>query len=129
MRGIGQAGAPGQSHAWLLLKLNQIVPKHSAIISAYGNCAIHSNHTDIARYSNKDDAGYEAISGQLWLWANEIEEEKKARKAISRNPDSELLRVKRETRFGHNTYSGKVDSGGGSDLQGNQIDGNFVLNC
>jgi len=40
---------------------------------------MHANHADIARYTNAEDAGYEAVSGQLWMWANEIEENKNAK--------------------------------------------------
>ncbi|KAI9736938.1 MAG: hypothetical protein M1835_003291 [Candelina submexicana] len=58
-----------------VIGVGEIVPKHSAILSAYGNCGIHANHMDMTKFSSANDAGYRAVSGQLWLWVNEIEEE------------------------------------------------------
>jgi len=44
-------------------------------LSAYPNRGIHANHMDITRYSDPQDAGYRAVSDQLWLWVNDIETE------------------------------------------------------
>jgi protein SERAC1 len=71
----------------------KIVPKHSAILSAYRCQSIHANHMDMTRFSGANDPGYQAVSGELWLWANEIEEQL-ASKPLQAQPTKECVVTK-----------------------------------
>ncbi|KAI9652188.1 MAG: hypothetical protein M1831_007169 [Alyxoria varia] len=46
-----------------------IVPKHSAILQGRTPCGIHANHVDMTKFSENEDAGYQAILGELWRWS------------------------------------------------------------
>ena len=52
--------------------VGHIVPKHSAIITQYGNQSIRANHVDMTKFKDRGDQGYQAIAGQLKIWAMEI---------------------------------------------------------
>ncbi|CAO2653341.1 Nn.00g027520.m01.CDS01 [Neocucurbitaria sp. VM-36] len=52
--------------------VGRVVPPQSAILSTYPNQSIYANHMDMTKFSRANDAGYEAISGKLWLWVREI---------------------------------------------------------
>lgn len=83
----------------------KIVHKHSAILSAYRRQSIHANHTDMTTFSGANDPGYQVVSGELWLWANEVEERlasKPLQAQPTKNeslPNSDDLREKRGKKF------------------------------
>ena len=52
--------------------LGHIVPKYSAILTRYGNQGIHANHVGMTKFKDRSDQGYQAIAGQLMIWAREI---------------------------------------------------------
>ena len=54
--------------------IGPIVPRHSAILTRYGNEGIHANHVSMTKFKHKNDQGYQAVAGQLRIWAREIEQ-------------------------------------------------------
>lgn len=83
----------------------------------------------ITRFSSSKDAGYVAVSGQLWLWVDALQKQAEAhRKATA--PEApipiEELRDRRTNRFettqetGGFLYPGSTISGGGPVFNGNQ---------
>ena len=53
--------------------IGYIVERQSAILSGYPSASIHQNHSDMTKFTGAEDAGYERVSGQLWLWVNAIQ--------------------------------------------------------
>ncbi len=49
-----------------------VIPKHSAILPGYPAIGIHSNHTDMAKFSSADDPGFKAVCGELNRWMEDI---------------------------------------------------------
>jgi hypothetical protein len=59
----------------LLLVLNlryKVVPPHSAILPGYTPIGIRSNHMDMTKFADLDDAGFKAIAGELRRWVKEV---------------------------------------------------------
>jgi hypothetical protein len=77
----------------------------------------------MVRFSTANDSGYKKVSGQLWLWVEEIKEKEDVSvTANSTIADIDQIRLKRESRF-----SGNISTGGGHVFQGNQVMKNFNL--
>jgi protein SERAC1 len=111
-----------------LTKCIQIVPKHSAILSAYPNRSIHANHMQMTKFSGTKDAGYVSVSDQLWLWVDTLQKEANAQAEAGSGLQmpAEEVRERRNRRFGtmqdvvsESQYSGSVNAGGGPVFQGN----------
>jgi protein SERAC1 len=111
----------------------QIVPKHSAILAAYPNRGIHANHMDMTKFSSPQDAGYIAVSGQLWRWVKEIkavlkaaedavEEEARASRAPPL-PSQRLLLDSQPS--GGPSSAGIVSTGGNATFNDNFVVGNW----
>ena len=52
----------------------QVVPRASAVISTVADAepiAIPANHLNMVKFASREDAGYERVSGQLWLLTEE----------------------------------------------------------
>ena len=76
------------------VKLLQIVPKQSAILTAYPNNGIHATHTGMTRFNTAGDTGYVRVRDQLWLWYNKVEENQDAwneKKAAGKRQQQRLL--------------------------------------
>ena len=99
-------------------KAAKIVPKHSAILTAYENASIHATHTDMTKFATKNDTGYVRVSDQLFFWCQELTA-----------PSQDDVRNRRLERFAESStqnWSGTVNSGSGSWVQGNvQAGGNI----
>ncbi|KAI9697680.1 MAG: hypothetical protein M1836_004630 [Candelina mexicana] len=109
-----------------VIGVGEIVPKHSAILSAYDNRGIHANHMDMTKFSSADDAGYRAVSDQLWLWVNEIEDEfrqNKEKLSKDRKPIPEDIRQGRERMMQEASSAGIISTGSGATFSGNQVAG------
>ena len=107
--------------------VGHVVPKHSAILSRYGNQGIHASHTDMTRFADRMDQGYRNISNQLRIWALEIESLPEASSAPQAQPlDVEEIRAGGGKKSGLGTslgrsshvYAGSVNSSGGQLIQG-----------
>ena len=51
-----------------------MVPRASAVVPGQANAesiVIHANHTDMVRYTSKNDGGYSTISDKLQIMARE----------------------------------------------------------
>ena len=100
---------------------------------------------DMTRFSGPNDPGYQAVSGELWVWANEIEEHIASKKLqaqpnkIEQLPNSDDIREKRGKKFAtiaditggggsSPVYSGNFNSGGGPIFAGKQNAGRDVVN-
>ncbi|KAI4087438.1 MAG: hypothetical protein LQ344_006774 [Seirophora lacunosa] len=102
-----------------------IAPRHSAILSRYGNQGVHANHVGMTRFADRMDQGYQNVCNQLRIWALEIESD--ARPVHVQQLGSEQLDFRRGNRFGDvrriegpsHVYSGPVSSYGGQVIQGN----------
>jgi len=76
---------------------------------------------DMTKFSSAKDAGYVAVSDQLWLWADTLKK--------TETQFMEEIREGRNKKFGtmqdvgSSVYSGSVNSGGGLVFQGNQSAG------
>lgn len=125
--GIGEVG---DSWFWTFRRIDerQIVPSHSAILSAYPNSGIHGNHMDMTRFSGPTDNGYVRVSEQLWLWVDTIE-----RTLQSSAPAPSELREKRNKKFGsmqdidpQPERAGFFHSGGGPIIFGSQSAGRDI---
>lgn len=77
---------------------------------------------EMARFHGAQDPGYVAVSSQLWLWCNAIQESR---------PSVETIREKRNRRFGElHDVAPTVISGGGPVFMGNQTAGrDFNVNA
>ncbi|KAI4113334.1 MAG: hypothetical protein LQ345_005661 [Seirophora villosa] len=102
-----------------------IVPRHSAILSRYGNQGVHANQVGMTRFADRMDQGYQNVCNQLRIWALEIESD--ARPGHVEQLSSEELDFRRRNRFEDvrriegpsHVYSGPVSSYGGQVVQGN----------
>lgn len=95
---------------------------------------------DMTKFKSREDAGFVAVSDQLWLWTNEIEESATQSRPAVPSTDTDIadVRATRIRRFGTaddtsservSVFSSAIDSGGGSVFQGNpSTTGNFTLN-
>jgi hypothetical protein len=86
----------------------QIVPRHSAILSAYPGRSIHANHMEMTKFSSSTDLGYQVVSNQLWLWTDEIGSE--ANTAPMRQLPPEELQAKSQQAL--SSASGEVNASG-----------------
>ncbi|KAJ4287135.1 hypothetical protein N0V88_007757 [Collariella sp. IMI 366227] len=50
-----------------------VVPQDSAILPGYIPIGIHSNHSDMTKFTSTDDPGFVAVSGELRRWIRDIE--------------------------------------------------------
>jgi hypothetical protein len=112
----------------LITTFLQIVPKHSAILSAYPNKSIHANHMQMTKFGSSQDPGYVSVSSQLWLWVDAIEKvQAEASAQAGPQVTAEEVRETRNRRFGtiqdivqqQNSY-GEVRNRDGIVVQGNQ---------
>ena len=103
----------------------KIVPDHSAILARYANESVHANHMDMTKFGSANNKGYRDVSDTLWIWANDA-----AKQSLSAHPTTETIRGIREGRLGRtqNVFAGKVNSGGGPVMQGNQISEGSIVN-
>jgi hypothetical protein len=95
-------------------KLLQIVPKQSAILTAYPNNGIHATHTGMTRFKSSKDAGYVRVHDQLWLWYNIVEKSQdawKEKKDVARRQQQRLLQPATESDRGGVSYGGVVFNG------------------
>lgn len=87
---------------------------------------------DMTKFSRRDDPGYKAVSGLLWLWVSEIESEILGMKEETLVPSKEEVRDLRVRRFGamsdvdEMNFSGTVNSVGGPVIIGGQRAGRDV---
>lgn len=110
----------------------QIVPDYSAILPGYQKSCIHDNHMDMTKFKSANDPGYDAVSGQLWLWTDAIEKRMETHNA---EPPSrkEIRDLRRDKSYGtmqdilSPMYSGSVNAGRSS-FQGNaHVGGDFSM--
>ena len=106
--------------------VRHVVPSHSAILTSYGNQGIHANHVQMTRFKGKTDKGYLDVSGQLRIWAREVEEQ--ARSAEARNSNINEVRERFVSKFGElrggerlRLYAGAVRSNSGPIIQGDVV--------
>lgn len=97
-------------------KLLQIVPKQSAILTAYPNNGIHATHTGMTKFKTAKDAGYVRVHDQLWLWYNAVEESQdtwKEKKDVEKEQQQSLLQPASvaESDRGGTPYRGPVFNG------------------
>jgi hypothetical protein len=100
---------------------------------------------DMTRLSGANDPGYQAASGELWLWSNEVEEQlasKPLQAQSAKNeslPNRDDLREKRGKKFATMTnlawgsgsspvYSGNFNIGGGPIFTGERSAGRDIVN-
>jgi len=61
------------SFFFLVLNLRyKVVPPHSAILPGYTPIGIRSNHIDMTKFADLDDAGFKAVVGELHRWTKEV---------------------------------------------------------
>ena len=77
---------------------------------------------DIAKFSSAKDAGYIAVSDQLWLWADTLKKKTEAQ-CIEEIQERRNEKFGTKQNVGSSVYSGSVNSGGGPVFQGNQFAG------
>ncbi|KAI9781584.1 MAG: hypothetical protein M1835_004275 [Candelina submexicana] len=90
------------------------------------NRGIHANHMDMSKFSGANDAGYRAVSDQLWLWVNEIEDELRQNKeklSKDRKSIQEDIRQGRERMMQEASSAGIISTGSGATFSGNQVAG------
>ncbi|KAK5735516.1 hypothetical protein LTR17_008049 [Elasticomyces elasticus] len=49
-----------------------VVPKHSAILSAYNSISIPRDHAGMTKFQDANDIGYQRVSSELWIWARDL---------------------------------------------------------
>lgn len=94
--------------------IGDIVPRNSAILPVYPNASIHSNHSDMTKFTGKKDAGYIRVRDQLELWVEAAAKQATMAQTTDVNQDRES-NAKDESR---GTRS-NVQSGGGAIFMGN----------
>ena len=99
----------------LLRTALKIVPRHSAILSAYQNTPIHSDHMSMTKFTSKNDPGYVRVSDVLWLWISEVEKKKEER-------------IRHDSADGPHASYGAVYSGGGPVIIGSNNAGRDIVN-
>lgn len=90
----------------------QIVPDHSAVLSAYPNRSIHGNHMQMTRFTGPRDPGFVAVSDKLWQWVDELETQSQTTPVPEPEPTFRSHRM--------------IDSGGGAVFQGSQFAGGNI---
>ncbi|KAJ5166726.1 uncharacterized protein N7482_005507 [Penicillium canariense] len=90
--------------------IGKIVSDQSATLPGYQSRSIHGNHMEMTRFSGPKDPGYVAVSGQLWLWVYELE---------NQFPPAPVATH-------HNRPQYLIDSGGGAVFQGTQRAGRDI---
>ncbi|RAO73451.1 uncharacterized protein BHQ10_009463 [Talaromyces amestolkiae] len=110
--------------------LGEIVPKQSAILTAYPNNGIHATHTGMTKFKTAMDAGYVRVHDQLWLWYNAVEESQdawKEKKDVAKRQQRLLQPVSvAESDRGGTPYRGPVFNGpiyGRNVTSGTQVTG------
>ncbi|KAH7258710.1 hypothetical protein B0J15DRAFT_465964 [Fusarium solani] len=48
--------------------IGPIVPMHSAILPAYNSIGIRQNHVTMTKVESENDAGFQSVSSELWMW-------------------------------------------------------------
>ena len=76
---------------------------------------------DMTKFGSAKDAGYVAVSDQLWLWANTLKKTEAQCREETRERSNKEFGTKQD--IGSAVYSGSVNSGGGPVFQGNQSAG------
>ncbi|KAH8683389.1 Alpha/Beta hydrolase protein [Tricladium varicosporioides] len=71
--------------------LGEIVPKQSAILTAYPNTSIHATHTGMTRFKTAKDAGYVRVRDQLWLWVEDSQDAWKEKKDAAKRQEQRPL--------------------------------------
>jgi protein SERAC1 len=108
----------------------QIVSDESAILSAYPNGSIHANHTEMVRFSSVKDDGYIAVSGQLWLWTDALQQaaeaKAKAQAALTSSQASSEDNTFEMMRDANSQMIGSVTSNGGPIFLGNNNAGRNI---
>ena len=107
----------------------QIVPKQSAILTAYPNNGIHATHTGMTKFKTAKDTGYVRVQNQLWHWYNTVEENQEAwkKKQVSGGKQQQQLQPVNatESNNGENLYGGSVFNGtitGHNVIAGTRVD-------
>lgn len=96
--------------------LSQIVPKQSAILTAYPNNGIHATHTGMTKFKTTRYAGYVRVHDQLWFWYDIVEESQdawKEKKDAAKRQQKHLLQPASatESNRGVTSYGGPVFNG------------------
>ncbi|KAK1768311.1 hypothetical protein QBC33DRAFT_370839 [Phialemonium atrogriseum] len=71
-----------------------VVPRQSAVVPGQANAepiAIHADHTNMVRYTSKQDVGYDTISGHLQIMASDAPEQIRLRWEAKRRANKERL--------------------------------------
>jgi hypothetical protein len=63
---------------------------HSAILPSYNSIGIHKNHMDMAKFAEKEDPGYLAVSIEIWRWVKDIKTQRQLIES-NKSPDVEAL--------------------------------------
>jgi len=109
-------------------------------LSAYGNRGIHGDHMGMTKFRDEHDPGFVAVSSQLWLWTNEIEETNQSVRWETLTQDLDAIEAR--TVYGKTfrtiqgikggeaqVFASNIETGGGSVFQGNaSAQGDFSLN-
>lgn len=105
----------------------KIVPKHSAILTGYGNRSIHGTHMSMTKFAARSDAGYNAVYKQLWVWLEDLGSNEGDAAATAPGQGRQQPTPRRAglleqggPRSGGTQYFGSVNSNGGMVFQGNQ---------
>ena len=75
---------------------------------------------EMARFSNANDTGYQAVSGQLWLWIDEIAQTTLASSPPTGETNPRLMDAAGPSGQGLTIYSGNYIFDRGTLIQGNQ---------
>ncbi|KAK3896546.1 hypothetical protein C8A05DRAFT_48439 [Staphylotrichum tortipilum] len=71
--GIGQVSVMASLHsARFVDDAGQVVPQDSAILPGYIPIGIRSNHMDMTKFASIDDAGFQAVCGELRRWTKQL---------------------------------------------------------
>jgi hypothetical protein len=75
----------------ILLTMTQVVPKHSAILSAYSSYAVHADHSGMTKFLDSEDPGYQSVSGELSIWARDVQRRLEANRSPIPNTKSPVM--------------------------------------
>lgn len=67
-----------------LLGIGSVVPLELAVLPGYTPIGIYSNHTDMTKFEDNDDVGFQAVAGELRRWARELGKSKVSDNGIGR---------------------------------------------
>ncbi|KAK3177991.1 hypothetical protein OEA41_000123, partial [Lepraria neglecta] len=68
---VGEVSRRGPARAHVF-NIQQVVPKHSAIIAGYASYGIHANHKSMVRFQSAQDPGYDAVLGEIQRWMKSL---------------------------------------------------------